>query len=140
MTPAGYNPMRHDCQRTGCFIRHCRPKSEWFCSLFPGKISFSDLDRIVEIDGRGLIFEWKSAIMSIPRGQDIMWRRLTRGKLLTVFCAAGNVSEMQLDGYAVYFDGEFHPWVDAGIIEFTERISKWVEWAHSNAIFEKENT
>lgn len=135
MTAQGYNPINHRCPRDGCYIEKSLPKSEWFYSIFPGKISFSDLDRIVEIAGRGLVFEWKSpGLHELKRGQDIMWRRLTRGKLLTVFCCAGDVKEMKLTGYAVYFNGGLEPWREAGLLEFTERLKAWVQWALDHSL------
>ena len=56
----GFNPMRWDCDRWGCFNRVCRPKIEKFADCFPGRINFGDLVAIVEVSGNTLVLEWKS--------------------------------------------------------------------------------
>ena len=56
----GYNPLRWDCEKRGCFNIKRRPKIEVFHKCFPGNINFGDVDGIVEINGRGLMLEWKS--------------------------------------------------------------------------------
>jgi hypothetical protein len=48
----GYNPMRWNCEKDGCFNVKCRPKIEQFADCFPGRIAVSDIDGIVEINGR----------------------------------------------------------------------------------------
>lgn len=56
MTAAnGYNPLRWDCERRGCFNLKRRPKIEVFAECFPGRINFGDVDGIVEIGGNALL-------------------------------------------------------------------------------------
>ena len=47
----GYNPMRWDCEKSGCFNVKCRPKIEVFAECFPGRINFGDMDGRVELGG-----------------------------------------------------------------------------------------
>jgi len=51
----GYNPLRWDCQKRGCFNLKRRPKIEIFAECFPGRINFGDVDGIVEINGNALL-------------------------------------------------------------------------------------
>jgi hypothetical protein len=52
MTAAlGYNPLRLDCAAQGCFNLKRRSNIELFADCFPGRISFGDVDGIVEIGG-----------------------------------------------------------------------------------------
>lgn len=59
MSDNGYNPMQWNCERQGCFNVKKRPKIEMFADCLPRKISFSDIDGIVEINGNLLLLEWK---------------------------------------------------------------------------------
>ena len=47
----GFNPLRWNCEERGCFNLQKRPKIEVFSACFRGKISFGDVDGIVEISG-----------------------------------------------------------------------------------------
>jgi metallo-beta-lactamase family protein len=55
----GFNPMRWDCAEQGCFNHKKRPKIELFADCLPGRIAFSDIDAIAEINGNLLLLEWK---------------------------------------------------------------------------------
>ena len=70
--PAGFNPLRWDCDHQGCFNKLKRPKIEVFADCFPGRINFGDVDGIVEINGYLLILEWKPERIELSRGQGIM--------------------------------------------------------------------
>jgi hypothetical protein len=84
MKPDGYNPLRWDCEKQGCFNKKCRPKIEIFADCFPRRINFGDVDGLVEINGKGLLLEWKSVLKDIPTGQKIAYQKLTQGGSLTV--------------------------------------------------------
>ena len=58
--PLGYNPLRWDCGKSGCFNKILRPRIEEFAGCFPGRISLSDIDGIVEVGGFFLLLEWKA--------------------------------------------------------------------------------
>ena len=127
----GFNPMRYDCATKGCFNKKMRPKIEVFHDCFPGKISFGDVDAIVEINGRGLLLEWKGAPMSLQWGQHLMHSRLTRGKLLTVICVAGDAETMDITSYASFWDGKWNNWKDGDLEAVKDVIRKWVAWAEA---------
>lgn len=125
----GYNPMRWDCDRSGCFNIYRRPKIEVFHDCFPGRISFGDVDGIVEINGRGLMLEWKSQSIDIPQGQRIMYTRLTRGKLLTVLVLCGDPQSMEINYMGWFFDGKYTEPDRYDTEGVKSHIKSWVDWA-----------
>ena len=72
-----FKPMIWDCNKDGCFNEKMRLDFGVFYDCFPGKISFTDVDGIVEINKVALMLEWKSgkAIVYPGSGQDIMYRK-----------------------------------------------------------------
>jgi len=127
----GFNPMRWDCKVKGCFNIKQRPKIEQFHDCFPGKISFGDIDAIVEINGCALMLEWKSAPMVIAGGQKIMHERLTAGGSLSVICVAGNAETMQVTHKGVFYNGKWRGWEVCDFYELKDSIKKWSIWAQS---------
>jgi len=130
----GFNPMRWDCEKQGCFNVKRRPKIEVFHDCFPGRINFGDVDGIVEINGKGLMLEWKTSMknLSFPLGQRIMYERLTSDYRLTVLSIIGDAETMDCQKYCIFFGGNQGKWIDAGLDEIKTRIKKWVSWAKSN--------
>lgn len=132
----GYNPFRHDCNQYGCYLSECHPKTEWFASCFPGKISFSDMDHVVERNGRALIIEWKGEKGGIGRGQEIIWGKLTRGTMLTTIVVNGNPKSMEVSSYKICWNGKWDDaWTEAGLIDLKDRIKKWADWAETHPVF-----
>lgn len=127
----GYNPMRWDCNRRGCFNSLRRPKIEAFADCFPGRISFGDVDAIVEINGFALMLEWKSDTIDLPRGQQIMYRRITKGKRITVIVLCGCAETMRIDYMGWIFDGCSQEPERATLDDAKSAISAWVSWAES---------
>ena len=129
MNPTGYNPMRWDCAKRGCFNQLRRPKIEVFADCFPGRGSFGDVDGLIEIAGSGLLLEWKSQAMPLPTGQRIMYERLTKHNLYALI-VIGDPETMAVEGYAYYSLGRRHPdvgYVPANLDSIKCWISAWVE-------------
>jgi hypothetical protein len=131
MPENGYNPMRWNCEKSGCFNIYRRPKIEIFHDCFPGKISFGDVDGIVEINGKGLMLEWKSQSIDIPTGQRIMYQRLSRGELLTVIVLCGDPQTMEVTYMGWFFSGRYTEPERCTTDTAKIRIKEWVEWATS---------
>jgi hypothetical protein len=126
----GYNPMRWDCEKDGCFNIKKRPKIEMFADCFPGRINFGDVDGIVEINGKGLMLEWKEQVgIGLPTGQRIMYERLTGGGLLTALIVIGNPQSMECKKYCFFYCGKQSGWKDANLNEIKLKIKNWVLWA-----------
>ena len=110
MTAAnGYNPLRWDCERQVCFNLKRRPKIEIFADCFPGRISFGDVDGIVEVGGNALLLEWKSEARELPTGQRLLYQRLTRSGPVSVMIVVGDAETMLVDATAIFADGARHP-------------------------------
>jgi hypothetical protein len=130
----GYNPMKWDCTVRGCFNVKQRPKIEVFSDIWPGKISMSDIDGIVEIRGKALVLEWKGAPRTLPTGQRIMYERLTIGGTITVFCVAGDAETMRVDAYNIFHCGKASGWMHADIETLRGRMIRWCEWAQQKQV------
>jgi hypothetical protein len=126
----GFNPMRWKCDERGCFNVKKRPKIEMFCEAFPGKISLSDLDGIVEINGRFLCMEWKEEPKALPVGQRIMfdWWVAKPGRQFTVLCLAGNAETMQIT-HAMNFLGSHSVWKPHDFNWAFNFMKRWAAWA-----------
>jgi hypothetical protein len=131
MSP-GFNPMRWDCRTKGCFNKKRRPKIEVFHDLFPRRISFGDVDGIVEINGYALVLEWKGHSVPIPVGQRIMWERLTESGMIVVLVVEGDAESMVVSGIAHFKRGKLYDSKDANMDELRRMIKSWVDWAESN--------
>jgi len=118
--------MRWDCEKQGCFNKKCRPKIEIFSDCFPGKINFGDVDGIVEINGRGLLLEWKCFSLNIPLGQKIMYERLSKTKLLSIMVIFGNAETMEVKNYCWFKNGNQSSWIEADLNSIKNQIKKWV--------------
>ena len=124
----GYNPMQWDCVRQGCFNLKKRPKIETFADSLPGKIAFSDVDGVVEINGNLLFMEWKSH-GDIPRGQRILFERLTRFASATVLIVEGDAETMQVETICHVHEGRFGEPSPANLASLKKLIADWSRWA-----------
>jgi hypothetical protein len=123
------NPMRWDCGKRGCFNKLKRPKIEQFNDCFPRGINFGDCDGLVEINGHGLILEWKPDAIVFSTGQRLAYTRLTHSGLLTVLCIAGNAETMAVTHLAGFVYGKWRPWITGNLDDAKTKIKAWVSWA-----------
>ena len=131
--PDGFNPLRWDCDVRGCFNKKKRPKIELFADCFPGRINFSDVDGIVELNGHGLMVEWKEPGAPIPRGQSIMYTNLTRNAPLTVFVVYGNAETMEVSGVCRYVGGVCSEWHPCDLHRLKGAVWRWAQRAQKEA-------
>lgn len=133
--PLGYNPMRWNCEKRGCYNVKHRPKIEIFADVWPGRISMGDVDGIVEIEGNALMLEWKTDTTKITTGQRIMYQRITNRQQVTVFCVCGNAETMEITAYKIFFDGRENPrdtWTPISLDIFKQKLKHWCEWAQKH--------
>lgn len=128
----GFQPLRYDCETSGCFNKKHRLNFAPFYRALSGRLSFSDIDAITEVNGYALCIEWKSKPGPVPTGQKIMFERLTTGKNFTVILVAGDAGSMTATHMAKVFDGRQSPWAVASTTDLTDCISRWEEWAKKN--------
>jgi hypothetical protein len=124
----GYNPLRWDCEKQGCFNKKKRPKIEVFAECLPGKIAFSDVDAIVEVNSNFLLQEWKE-YPDIPTGQKIMYERLTAGGKFAVFLVHGSAETMEIHSMGVFWNGNFKGWKASSLSKLKARVRDWAQWA-----------
>lgn len=125
----GYNPLRWNCERSGCYNIKQRPKIEQFADCFPGKIALTDIDATVEINGRFLFMEFKSGMpRELPTGQRIYFERLTflsRDIMAVIIC--GDAETMEVRALRVIAFGKMWPWEISNKTAFRDRLMKWAE-------------
>lgn len=139
MSRNGCNPMRWNCDKQGCFNKKRRPKTEIFHDLFPGMVSFGDVDGIVEVNGFALVLEWKGVGVPLSTGQKMMWERLTKvGKgessnvpLLTfsVLVVEGCAETMTVKSVSTIYSGILSEPVATSLDGLRELIAEWVKKA-----------
>lgn len=130
-TCGGFNPLRYDCEKQGCFNQERRPKIEFFSDCFPGNINFGDVDAEVEMNGYGLRLEWKSQACEIKKGQAIMFEHKTRYSIDTVICVIGDPKHMTVEQVGFYWLGKWRGWEHCDLDGLKTRIKGWVEWVQS---------
>ena len=129
--------MRWRCKNDGCFNLKRRPKIEEFSDCFPGRINLGDVDGIVEINGWFLMIEWKGAGGSVGKGQEIMYKQLTRlakpgcprhAQRNIVIIVHGDAETMEVSGYQVYRTGAARPPKKGSLDSVKEVCVEWVGW------------
>ena len=102
---SGANPLRWDCAKQGCFNVKKRPKIEQLAECLPRRCKFGDVDGLAEVNGFGLLLEWKTSAIELPTGQRIAYEKLTRNGVLAVLVVAGNAETMEAHASGRYFRG-----------------------------------
>ena len=128
----GYNPLRWDCLRRGCFNLKRRPKIEVFADCFPGRINFGDVDGIVEINGNALLLEWKSEAHELPTGQRILYERLTHSGFWSAMIVVGDAETMIAVATSIFDRGIKYPthgYEPADLQLIKHRLAAWSRWA-----------
>ena len=125
----GYNPLKWDCEEDGCFNKKMRPKIEVFAECFPGNMAFTDIDMMIEINGRFLFGEWKSTTTEIPTGQRIAYERLVNKCPVTFILLYGDAETMEIKMYRILTNESKGEW-RFGDLETVKAIMKqWSDYA-----------
>lgn len=128
--PEGYNPLRWDCEASGCYNRTLRPRIEEFAGCFPGRIAMSDVDGIVEIGGRILLLEWKAEGGAVQTGQRILFERLTAlSPKLTVIVVCGHPRDLAVSSVQVFHGGRAGTTEPCDLDGLKARLFAWAERA-----------
>lgn len=126
---SGFNPMRWNCELSGCFNIEQRAKIEVFAECLPGKIAMGDIDATVEVNGHFLFFEFKTSPRHIPTGQRIYFQRLTRlSKKITVVLIYADPKTMDCYEFCTIDEGQIGQWADCTLDEVKRRLREWVTW------------
>lgn len=128
-----FKKMDWDCQKQGCFNKKCRLKFGVFYDCFFDKISMSDIDAAVEINGNFIFLEWKSDGGQLKIAQRIFFERLTRHKGIFVYVVQGNAESMQVDGYWEISNGVMKPdFVPCNLDGLKQIFKSFNDWAVRN--------
>lgn len=128
MAVSGFNPMRWNCQRDGCFNVKRRPKIEIFADCFPRRINFGDVDGIVELNGFFCMLEWKGEGGSLRFGQIKSFANFTATIGNIVLVVHGDAETMAVTAYETFWGARQLPRVAGGIEAVKGRIRRWAEW------------
>lgn len=128
----GFNPLRYDCEKQGCFNKKRRPKIEQFVDCLPGKIAFTDIDAACEINGHQLWLEFKTFESDLNRGQHLLF--INQTSVLTkkenaVFVVVGDAETMEIESVKVYRRGESTGFFACDLIELKRIIRAWADRA-----------
>lgn len=129
--PINYNPIHHDCENGGCWNKQYRPNIEFFYHALPRKITMSDIDGVVEVNGSVLFLEWKSHAGELPTGQRILAERLTQisTKITYVVVQHDPGNPMAVESVKVAYAGKFTDWQPCDMEGLFERVKRWAEKA-----------
>ena len=125
--------MRWDCHpdKDGCYRRLGQPDLTLLDECFPGRIAMTDVDGLVEINGRFLFLEWKRQ-GEVPAGQRIMFERLTRHPEFTVLVILGDPASMAAERYDVFQGGRRRGWRDCDLPELRRHVRAWARRASAS--------
>ncbi|MDB6151496.1 MAG: hypothetical protein JWQ44_2944 [Chthoniobacter sp.] len=123
--------LRWNCTDKGCFRNLC-PRLGVFDTCFPRRIGMSDIDGVVEINGRFLFLEWKSEGGFLGTGQRIMFERMTAlSPRMTAIVVCGEPVSMAVRSIQVFRNGKGGAVEPASLAELQRRITAWAAkaWA-----------
>lgn len=120
-----------DCEKQGCFNTKKRADLTVFDDCFEGNMGMGDVDGLIEICHRYLMFEFKAYGVPTPVGQDIMFKRLAIDKNFTVVVVeyTGDICEMNVVTSQTYWNGKKHPKRETDLNELKEQAAEWARWA-----------
>lgn len=122
--------IRWDCAKHGCHNVHGRPKLLAFHDCFPGQISFSDLDGVVDIGGRFLFLEWKGPGAALHIAQEILHKNLTAlSPRIVSVVVEGDARTMSCGRLRVIRKGAIGGWEPATLDSLQARIQRWASAA-----------
>lgn len=114
-----------DCRGgANCFNRKKRLKFSVFYDVLPGKISFTDVDAMVEVGGRFLFMEWKDGA-DFPVGQRLLFERMTRDRRFRALLVDGDAEHMVVRGFAIVAGGAVGRWWAGDMQNLLAYIRMW---------------
>lgn len=125
-----FRPMQYDCEKQGCFNLTRRLDFGHFYACLPGRISMSDIDATVEVNGRFFFLEMKSFEGPIPTGQRIYFERLTRlSPRIVVMVVCGDAATMSVSSMLYIYEGRVSDWQPTTLDDVKAALADFTEWA-----------
>lgn len=125
-----------DCQKHGCFNQKKRLKFRLLSDCLPGRIAFTDIDAITEINGNLLLLEWKEHT-ELTRGQRILFERLTLVCPAAVLVVEGDAEQMTVVSIRTIWCGVVSPPAAANLDRLRKEIQAWAQWAMANPALQR---
>ena len=125
--------MQWDCAQAGCFNENHRLDFSHFKTALPGRMSFTDIDAVVEINEHFLFLEMKSHQNELPIGQKIFFERLTKisDKIVAVFLC-GEARDMRITNIRHAYNGVYSDWQPCDLNGVNQFIEQFCQWARTN--------
>ena len=129
----GFNPLRWDCKRYGCFNVKRRPKIQAFAECFPRGINFGDVDGMVELAGAFCLLEWKGDGGTIKTGQRLSYIKFTQFHGNIVFLVNGDAETMEVKDYSIFWKGKQGRLIAGNLWDVKQRMRDWAKWMETDA-------
>lgn len=129
--PEGFNPLRWECEKDGCFNIKRRPKIQAFAGCFPRGINFGDVDGLVELAGAFCLLEWKGRGGSVKTGQRMSYIKFTLSHGNIVFVVSGDAETMEVTDYSIFWRGKQGVKIVGNLRDVKKRISAWAKWVET---------
>lgn len=127
---SSFQPMRYNCDTSGCFNLLRRLNFGHFYDCFPGRISMSDIDATVEVNGRFLFLEMKSHQGVLPTGQRIYFERLTAlSPNIVAMIVCGDTQAMDCRALCWVYAGRTSDWQPTSLADVKALLCDFTEWA-----------
>lgn len=107
-----------------------RRRTERFDHCFPRRITFGDIDSIVELGGNFLVLEWKLTGQVVETGQEVLFRRLVDAGFTVV--VVWTTTDGDVVAWAPVERGVKLREVAGGERELTEAIAGWASDADAS--------
>ena len=131
MSKGGENVMNWDCLENGCFNHKCRPRFKVFAECFADNVNLTDVDGVVERNGKAFFLEWKSRgeRKTIPSelslGQKIMFKNLSKIDGFVAVVVFGWAQNMKITHMKKIENGVEGEWEKADIEDLKDYMKRW---------------
>ena len=123
---------RWDCDKSGC-LKAVMPDWSIFNDCFgPTKIRVSDIDGVVERNGRVLFFEWKQK-RQIDPGQTILFKRLSEKDHVMVVVLVGH-TRTTITGMKVFNKGNESDWSALDTLGAQKKVDRWFNRSNASRL------
>jgi len=135
----GFRSFGYSCEQSGCFNQKHRMKFGIFYDALPGKISCTDVDATVEVNGSFLFLESKSGEpRPLPTGQRLYFERLTAlSQRITAVILCGDCENMEFHALLVVHNGRIGDWQPTTTEILQQRIRRWALRAQGVAVLRR---
>ncbi len=115
-----------DCEKHGCYKQKCIPDWGFLQGVFPRGCRPTDIDGVVELDGRFLFLEWKHTGGSLQKAQRRLFQRLTLlSPDILVVILYGDTEALTIGHFQTIYGGKCSDMEECTTDAIIERIRTW---------------